>query len=443
MLFESVFRKKRVCGVDTGASGGAVYVCAHSEGGKDVFETVPDIPSDWDSAVALSPRGALIRRIDSPFPSAGKTRRVLPSLLDVQMPFSLEECSVAFTHMEPLSDGRMTTVASAARIDDLRRALSSMSELNIDPMYVDVEGIALWEESIRDKGAGSAGTRVAVLKAEQEQSVLVLGTGSRLISAHPLSSFDASHVKRLLVSAYGVAGPIEWRICGGNAEGAEYRTVLDELGTDWVSGTILHDESKTFLARAVARRALVGGCDVVNLRQDQHQHPELTKLEDGRIQGLAAVLAGCGLLLGMLSLGANIGLDSRMKALDDMYLLRADKLAAGSLGPAKGIHALQTAERIVGKRLKEAAPILAPFQPSPAVLLREIGSSAVKHGLLLEVASVTSESVSLEGTASSWKNPEQLERFLQSKGMTTSLTRDESLIDESVKFKISASGGVN
>lgn len=441
MLFRSVFKRERVCGVDVGATGRTVFVCAHAEGGKEVFERVSEMPKGWALAVAMSPRAALLRRIESPFTSPGKTRRVLPSLLDVQMPFSLEECSVAFTHMDARADGKRTTVASAARIDDLRKCMDSLKANNIDPMFVDVEGVALWEESARENGRGTVGERVAVLKAEDGESVLVLGTGSQLISAHAISSFDSASLKRLLVSAYTVPGPIAWRLCGSKTADSVYRSVLEELAPDWVSGIQVLSEPESFLARAIARRALVGGRDFINLRAGALQHADLMAREESRIKGLATILAACGILLGFLSFGAKISLDARMSALDAGYLERANRLAGGSLGPAKGIHALQIAERIVVKRLKDAEPILAPFRPSPASTLSAIAGEAGRQALLLEVASVDADSITLEGTASSWKSPEPLELFLRSKGMTTSLTREESIVDETVRFKISASGG--
>ena len=266
MLLDSIFKKRKVCGVDLSASRGRVCVVGMWERGRIFFSKGEEIPESCDLACAIPPRASLIRRLDSPFSSPSKTQRVLPSLLDVQMPFSLEECNVAFTHLRKKTDGKMTAVASVARTADLVRFLDDQRAAGLDPVHVDVEGVALWEGSLEELPVPERGSRVAVLKVEPDGTTLVLGHDGLLVAAHALSDLAPVRARRLLVAAFGSPSVIDWRLCGSGCRDSACDEMLASLGKEWVGSTFIHEEPEAFLARAITRRAAESGLNSVNLR---------------------------------------------------------------------------------------------------------------------------------------------------------------------------------
>lgn len=441
MLLDSIFKKRMVCGVDLSSSGKRVCVLALRGRGKLCFTSGTEVPEGADVACAAPPRLSLIRRLESPFSSAGKTRRVLPSLLDVQMPFSLEECSVAFTHLEASPEGKISALASAARRSDLGKYIDDLKVAGLDPMYMDAEGVALWGGSLEEQSASSGLSRIAVLKVESDASTLVLGQNGRLLAAHALSDLDPARVNRLLISAFSSPVPVEWRLCGSQSGEGSCNGLLSSLGRDWVSSTFVHSEPEAFLARSLARRAASNSPDAVNLRQGTLLHKELSARSDKRTRTVAALLLTCGLALVTLTVGLNKLLEQSIDAQERDFLRRASELAGPSLGNATGIYAIPIIERKVSKTVEAAQPFLAPFQTSPQQMLRELARRAADGELLIERASVSYSDISIEGTAPSWRTPELMVTFLKSKGMRVTLDREESLASETVRYTVTAKGG--
>ena len=102
--------------------------------------------------------------------------------------------------------------------------------------------------------------------------------------------------------------------------------------------------------------------------------------------------------------------------------------------------ALRKAEKAVAKKLEQAQPLLAPFEPPLQLLVREIAAVAGKHELLIENLTVSRSEITINGTAASWKEPEALLGYLRASGIAVDLERKESIADESVRFTLSSAG---
>jgi hypothetical protein len=438
MAMKSLFGEQPVCGVDLSA-GKPVRVVGFREKSDVVFQNALELPGNCDVACALPARTSIVRRLSSPFSSLSKTRRVLPSLLDVQMPFSVEECSVSFTRLAKNDDGKIEAVAAAARKVDVQGYITKVAGAGIDPVYLDAEGLALWDGSISELPPVPEEKR-AVLKVEEAGMVLCLGEGPLILASHGLTSLDSGHIKRLLSAAFKETAALEWRLAGSLAGEARTKELLDELGDEWVANVVAHVDPEAFLARSLARRAIIGGAGSVNLRQDDLVHLESAATAGSRARALAGVLSICGIALIGLALVLNILIAGKLASLDEEFRSRASALAGGSLGGAKGITALKIAEKTVDGALDNSEPVLSPFKPSLLADVREIAENSHSTGLLIEDLTVTSTTIDLKGMASSWNVPEGLAALFKEKGLTVDLKREESLADESVRFVMKAGG---
>jgi len=93
---------------------------------------------------ALRCRESLVRRLEAPFSSCRKARKVLPTLLDIQLPFPVEDCLCNFIGLHRTKERKVRALAVAARRIDVRRRLDALHTLGIDPVVLDQEGLALW-----------------------------------------------------------------------------------------------------------------------------------------------------------------------------------------------------------------------------------------------------------------------------------------------------------
>lgn len=115
---------------------------------------------DWSRgarvAVGLEPHRVLLRELVSPFADIRKSAEIWPSLLDAQIPFSLEECRVAF--LQPRRDARagLRCLAIAARDADLKEALHEWTALGIEAdllvpetLLLEGQGAVVWQGHTR------------------------------------------------------------------------------------------------------------------------------------------------------------------------------------------------------------------------------------------------------------------------------------------------------
>ncbi|MCX6997673.1 MAG: hypothetical protein NTV49_11445 [Kiritimatiellaeota bacterium] len=73
---------------------------------------------------------------------------MLPSLLDVQLPFPLETCLYQFPVVRADAAGRIRALAVAARRTEIAAQLDRCRALDLDPVVLDHEGLALWTQSL-------------------------------------------------------------------------------------------------------------------------------------------------------------------------------------------------------------------------------------------------------------------------------------------------------
>lgn len=233
----------------------------------------------------LPVRESLIRLLEAPFSSRRKTRRILVTLLDVNIPFPLDECVHVFLELPGGKRGHpYPMLAVVARLSDLDRRLSSLQKQGFDPVIVDHEGLALWTQSlieIPDPPTGPESLRV-VMHLNGERSCLCLGQGSRLVSVHPVRSADPDDWTRRLRMALDQArlnlsplAPIMWIWTGPEATKTGLRTAAETcLSRDWPTARwATVSDPAGFLARALGTRVLTAGPLRCNLRIGPREHP--------------------------------------------------------------------------------------------------------------------------------------------------------------------------
>ena len=314
------------------------------------------------SAAALACHESVLRRVSSPFARLDRARKVLPSLLDVQLPFPLEQCAYVFTGAAPNATGGLDALAIAARREDVQHALQRLGESGIDPVFLDHEGLALWRQAQREiKLSGDAG-RVLV-HLGPSHTTLVYGRGPNLLGAHSTRSSGtetapaelAARIQSWLRSqtALAVTPQTEWIFSGAGA--ADSKRISDLSAQFNVTASQTVDDPAAFLARALAARALEGDDFSCNLRTDVLQHAQARRISSSGARRLQIAALAAALLLCAVNIGTLFFLSKR----NDGAQAEIQKLASELSGaPApKGQEVL-----VVQRALDEKSTATKPFQ---------------------------------------------------------------------------------
>jgi len=390
--------------------------------------------------------------LEAPFPAFQKALKVFPTLLDVQLPFPLEECVYSFIgggrDDEGSKAGTTQAIAVAARIVDVQKKIESFLASGIDPVSLDQEGLALWTQSLAEvpAGKGAESSLRAVVYLGIERSTLVIGRGGKFVSAHGMGRGNTAQIDRLLKTQLaggqgGGGAAVQWMWAGPGAADATLLKKLEEsLQSRWPGPSTVHDEPETFLARAVATRALLPGPLRCNLRSGTLLHPVIAGRAEREVAGTALTYLVAGLLLCGVNLTWDLMVKHRESVLDKEAGSLADKLAGYHVAGAKGSIRLKIVNDALNPRKEKMKPFMRSFEPSLAETIGAMTDLARKNDLNYETLSISRDKINVSGTAGNWKKCEPLKDFLKQKGYTVKLERKESLADEKVAFSIATAG---
>jgi hypothetical protein len=208
------------------------------------------------------------------------------------------------------------------------------------------------------------------------------------------------------------------------------------LAGRWPGTHRIVNEPETFLARALAARALIPAADCCNLRTGRFLHPDLTRWNERQPYRWAIACLAAGMCLCSVNLVWQVASTRRLAQTQQGLHL----LASGITGSSRGIPAGQevlTARRALEARTRELEPFIAATEKPVQGALSVILSAAREEGVTLETLTLGLKQGVIHGMAPKLTQGEALARRLNVSGWTTTIERKDSLPgDERVAFVI-------
>ena len=431
-----------VClGIDVQDDGPIVVRGKRVRGHITLKECPADVARNADApcAAALFVREGFARWVQSPFPSFRKTRRVLPTLLDIQLPFPMESCRYSVSEIERAEDGNARALAVVARTADMDRRLSACREAGVDPVILDYEGLALWTQSLRERPPSPDDPAVRIVVAlHRDRASLAIGRGTRYLGAHAVPGGDAAGITRLVRAQTGVESErVLWIWTGPGAEHADTVARLrDALSVEWAGPSTTPERPRAFLARALATRALLNGPWPCNLRAGDCMHAETAREERRAARSAAALVFAAGLILIGASWSARLVGARRESTFDRDCQYLVNTLAGYPVNARRG-DAVRVARDEAAARIEQRRPFVAVFDASLLDVVTAVAETAGKRQLSIHDLSLTRAAATIQGTSAAWEGGEALKRRLETAGYSVALRRDEALADERIPFTVS------
>jgi len=427
------------------SSGGTVHQAAPAPGGAAALRQGDH--RGGATAGCLAVQESLTLWLNSPLASRAKAEKVLPALLDIQLPFPLEDCQYQFVEFRRTPEGTVSALVCAARREAIQACLERYQAQGADPMLLDHEGLALWTQGLAEWPAAPRQNRALIYLAE-DHTTLVIGCGARYGNAHSLQmpsppAADDGLVNRLqlLLHADLPAGAgVQWLFCGARAgETAVVETLHRALTRDWPGHLTRLKDPASFLARALCERALKRGPLRCNLRRLGFTHPAVQRAVDGRARAAAIGILVAGLLLAGFSLAARLLGERRFNHVKAEIATLAGELAPGAAIP----YGRETVEvqKAWEQQALQTAPFPDAFAPSLAPRLAEVVKAGQASAVRFETLNLRRNSLVLTGVADDWDQCGQLEQRLKALGYAVKLQRQEAIAENEVRFTVNAEGG--
>ena len=387
------------------------------------------LPAHAVLAGSLLQKESFTRWLAAPIASAKKAEKVFPSLLDVQLPFSVEDCEYTLLQTRPTPDRTGTRgLVAGARTVDIEKRLTAFSALGMNPHLLDQEGIALWSQSLEETPPLPGGPELRIIMyLSSERVTLSIGRNDEFLGAHTMRQLDPDQIHRILKS-YFPAPPrmTQWLLTGPIASLSETgNSPLNSLTQRWPGPMKLTREPETFLARALATRALTPGTLRCNLRTGPFLHSELAQRQAKRPVQWAVATLIASLLLCVINVTWHIFVSYRAAEIQKNFRSLAIEITGSPLGIPPGQEVL-TSRRAMEAQTKEMEPFLAAAGTPLAQTLKAILLVAQEEGISIEALTLSRENRVVHGLAPKWTQAEAAARRLNGQGWMATLERKES-----------------
>lgn len=396
-------------------------------------------------AVALPAYAGFIRRLTAPLSSVEKARRVLPSLLDIELPFPLESCAHAFLQLARTADGGVSALAVAARKEDVSAFIERCRAAGFDPVVIEHEAVALWRAWSASHPLAREQTRLIVYLGV-DRTTLAFGNSSGLFSATGLRqgadtlASGGPALQRLALwwrAGRELAGARDEHVawCGPAAENADARRALrSALFSEAAPRELTARDADTMLPRALAGALASGDAEEGNLRQGALVHPLTEQRAKREARTALLAIAASALLLGATGL-AGLRLLDRAREVWQHRLVEEARRIAGTDRLPRGQEAL-AARRALEQQTAGWAAFARYRAPGADALLARAVAACAANGIYLQSAFVRPGSIVLTGSMPDWDAGERLADALKAGGIRTELDRRDAGADERVPFTL-------
>lgn len=390
-----------------------------------------------DAGLSCSlPTGSCFARwLQTPFSSESKAARVQHSLLDIQLPFPLEECIALFPRRARNEENHVKSLAVVARSSDVESTLHQWQELGIDPTCLQHEALACWAQACVEIPIAPEQTRVLFHIAEDRASLVLgqaaepqaihafrTGTSDILQADGSLNETSLQHMTNRLQQVLrshlpGIHAPVEWVISGSGASHETLRNQLLQRVGESNAHPVMVDAPDQFLARALACQGLASP---PNFRTGALSHPVAQIQSTAQAKRVTVGLVASGLLLCGLNLGWIGYLKDRDQTLQDKVQREAKDLSGLTyIPPGQEVFTVQQA---LGDLTAARQPGLQVFGPSLTPILRDVLHAAVTAGASLSEVSIRSQQFTLHGTIAEGPEAEAIQRAIEQQGYVVTLT---------------------
>jgi hypothetical protein len=360
-------------------------------------------------SAALPVHCASILTVTAPFASRSKAGKVWPALLDLQLPFAVEDSVFAMVETHALPDGRTTARAVVARRDPVRIYLEKITGSGAPPNRLDFEGLALWSQSQLEMPPADHRESRVVASVSDTRTTIVVGIGPRFETAFSaqgglLAEAETEAVRHRIVRSLRAAGltsdrPLSWFWTGtettsaGNLESVQ-RALESDLGSiRWRN----HGEPDTFLARALARRTLKPDAWPCSLLSGDLTPRIEIDLSGRRIRRTARLGFAAAVALLLLNGLFTQDLTRKDEASRNALGTAAREVTGARQVPSK--FELQTVRSFAERRLEERKPVDRLFQPPITDTLRNLLHAAKEESIRLTRVELSPERAEVSGWA--------------------------------------------
>lgn len=380
------------------------------------------LASNTSKVIICPPFKSIVVSTLTPPPVArSKQAKLVPSLLNIQLPFKLDECKYVFNRLGT------TFVAQTIRNTELAETIALATNNKLIPTNIAGYIQIIWESAITQSPTWSTEAERALCIANKNASLLIIGNKDGIVSTNTFNNSSAKEIiKRLKLAFKGDISKVALFLAG-----EETSTVLRDMRDVAPLGLINVAESpEYFIANSCAASK--------NVAQYNFIGKQKSALGGDFSASLKQKLASMFLLVGIITFIASFFINSntdRIKKSNQAYFNNATKQVAGYDIKIKGTRAINEAKAAYENRIDygiinaEQCTITSKLFPKCMVICK-------KHGVTLGFISLNSKGLTASGSAPTASAVTSFVNELNANGIKCVLTNTPTSNDGRASFQL-------
>lgn len=363
------------------------------------------------SKVIICPpfKSIIVSPLTPPPVSRSKQAKLIPSLLNIQLPFKLEECKFVFNRLGS------SFIAQTIRNTELVEAIAFATKNKIPPITIVGYIQMLWEAAATEAPAWGSESERALCIANENSTLLIIGNKETIISSCTFNkSCTKDIIKRLRLAFNGDISKVALFLAGNSTN-----AILKNMREAPALGLVNVAESpEYFIANVCAKAKSAQQYNFVAKKQSATDFGFSQTLK----QKLAIMILLVSSITFIVSLFISIN-TAKIKKTNQEFFENSINLVAGYDVKIKGERAIEVARSSYESRIDQsvinAEQSLIASQMFPMCM-----ELCKKHGVTLGFVSINSNGLTASGSATNRAEVNSLVAELNANGIKCVLTEE-------------------
>lgn len=376
------------------------------------------------SKVILCPpfKSIIVSPLTPPPVARSKQAKLIPSLLNIQLPFKLEECKYVFNRLGS------SFIAQTIRNTELAETIAIAGKNKLSPTNIVGYIQLLWEAAIAEAPTWGAETERALCIANENSTLLIIGNNETIISSSAFNNSTAKEiVKRLKLAFKGDISKVALFLAG-NASSSVLKDMRDALDFRLIN---VAQSPEYFIANSCAGAKAI---EQYNFIAASRSSTSSIVFSEKLKQKLAAMLLVVGIITFIAAFFINSNTE-KIKEANQQYFNNATKQVAGYDIKIKGARAIDEAkaayEARVDQSIINAEQSIVTSQKFPKCM-----ELCKKHGVTLGFVSINPKGLTASGSAANVAQVNSLVSELNANGIKCVLTEEPKNNAGRVSFQL-------
>jgi type II secretory pathway component PulL len=389
---------------------------------------------------ALPIKDTLLLNFNIPLSSKKKALQVLPSMLDVQLPFPLEDCLYKVVSSRKLMDNTLSFTTIIVRRKIMERHLAFLQENGVVVDHLDSEATVLFEEGSL---VFPKSKKIVVINMERESISVIISEEQAIKSAYTLKvERDKKNeeldlwLKRITKIENLNSQHFDMVITGKDASSILAGEIARKLSSSISPEVSIMPDSEFAFTETIAKRLITPKKYTLNFLEDEYEPKRAKECKMRLMRMRSLFLLAVSVALIFINSLHYIFWYLKKSNLEQAIASLSQKIMPETRLP-KGMEIFEINRKML-QHSEEIQPLVGIVANQTFSTFSSLLANIAKKNLIISNLTINDKQIVISGNSTVWQDCEELANWLKTKGFTVTLEKKSFSTFNTTQFAIKA-----